>query len=118
MEDTMNKHDVAKVLFREVLPPRRERVQRILRRCLIAIMGSTAIMVVAHLWVHQVATRRELVIAVPTPELVISVPTPVPWMCENEHHVWQRCWWVDPISNTSAAPSAGADLVQHANRMR
>jgi hypothetical protein len=109
MEDTMNKHDVAKVLFREVLPPRRERVQRILRRCLIAIMGSTAIMVVAHLWVHQVATRRELVIA---------VPTPVPWMCENEHHVWQRCWWVDPISNTSAAPSVGADLAQHADRMR
>jgi hypothetical protein len=61
-------------------------------------------MVVAHLWAHQIATRRVL---------WISTPTPVPWMCENRGHVWQRCSWVEDIS---AARRERADLVEQDDR--
>lgn len=104
-ESMMSKHDYdmrygwgssCRRYHREVLPARSERVGRLLRRSLVALLASAAIMVGAQLWAHQVHTRHEL---------VISVPTPVPWMCEDEHHMWQRCWW----ATISAAPSTGAD---------
>lgn len=89
---------------REVLPVCSDRLGWLLRRSFLPIVAAAVVLVFAHLWANQFAGRRVV---------VIQVPTPLPWMCENDRHMWARCWWteerISSVSSTDADKQQGRE---------